>query len=332
VTILTAQPVVIQNSNIRGKGTLIQSYVDGAAKLTIRNNRAYGLNPGVKGRQVGRFLDVEGFGNVRVENNYMEGTAGIYLYDYRGNRTASQTVKVLRNVALNIDGRASDGNGGWLKKKANPEFYRQFFQINGVKGLVGAEVAWNQVTNQQGKSRVEENINIHNTTGTKGSPFKIHNNYITGGFPSDAIDATQYTSGGIMMSDNGSSFIHAFENHIINTGGVGMVISSGHDNRMYNNRILASGRLANGNLMPWSNTAAVIWNYNNEAGFTRNVGTGNVFGWVNGDGIRNDKYTPDGTWANNTPFGGKITNATMANELVRWKNKVAKAGVTLGPS
>ena len=161
-------------------------------------------------------------------------------------------MKVLRNVALNIDGRQSDGKGGWAAVASNPDQYKQFFQINGVQRLTGAEVAWNQIINQIGQSRVEENINIHATTGTAASPFLVHDNYIQGAYPANAIDAANYTGGGIMLSDNGSSYISAYGNEIVNTGSIGITITSGHDNHFANNRIVSSGLDAAGVMMPYS--------------------------------------------------------------------------------
>ena len=180
VTIATSQPVTIQNSIIRSRGALIASYGYNA-NLTVRNTQGFGLNPNVYGRYPGRFIDLENFSNLVVENNYMEGTSGIYLYQYTGNYTPAQTIKVMRNSALNIDGRYSDGKGGFLTGPFD-NYYVQFFQINGVKNLPEVEIAWNQVINEPGKSRVEDNISIFDSGGTPASPFRIHNNYIQGAY------------------------------------------------------------------------------------------------------------------------------------------------------
>jgi hypothetical protein len=304
------------------------------ANVTVRNTRGYGLNPNRRGKYPGRFLDVDGFSNIVVYNNYLQNTAGIYLYNYLGNHTAAQSVKVLRNVALNIDGRVSDGAGGWLNVAADPEHYKQFFQINGVQGLVGAEIAWNQIVNRAGQSRVEENINIHNTTGTARSPIKIHNNYIQGAYPSNAVDAATYTGGGIMLSDNGSSYLRAYGNQIVNIGSIGLIISSGHDNWFYNNRIVSSGLAPNGKPMPYSNVGAAIWNYNAEPTFINNGGYKNVIAWVNGEGVRNDYWMPEANtvWTGNKLLPDPITKATEAGEWQLWQQSLTKYKVKIGPT
>lgn len=327
VQIRTSEPVVIQNANIRSRSTLIASY-GYAANITVRNTRGYGLNPNVARRYPGRFLDVDGFVNVRLENNYMEGTSGVYLHGYRGNRTANQTVKVLRNSAKNIDGRFSDGRGGFLTGP-DDNYLVQFFQIDGVKSLVGAEVAWNQVINEPYKSFVEDNISIHNTTGTASSPFMIHDNYIKGGYPANAAGGG-YSGGGIMVSDNGSAYIRAFNNQVVSTSNYGIAISSGHDNGFYNNRIVSSGLLPDGRRIASQNVGAYIWNEDAPAPFSNNWGRDNVIGWAQGSG-RNDYWTPDASsWTNPIALPNPVTLATEANEWTIWQGKLGRSAVRVG--
>ncbi|MGE5611181.1 MAG: NPCBM/NEW2 domain-containing protein [Bacillota bacterium] len=329
VRIATSEPVTIVNSHITSRGDLIETSGYNA-NVTVRNTYGYGLNPNVRGRYPGRFLNVSGFVNVNLQNNYMEGTSGVYLDGYRGNHTANQTVKVIGNRARNIDGRYSNGNGGFLTGP-DDNYYVQFFQINGVKDLVGAEVAWNEVINDPYKSRVEDNISIHNTSGTSGSPFRIHDNYIQGGYPADAANDTSYTGGGIMLSDNGSAYVRAYNNQVISTTNYGMAISSGHDNQFYNNRIISSGYLADGTYIRGQNVGAYIWNQNGESTFRNNSGSNNVIGWVQSGG-RNDEWTPDAaSWTGNTSMSGAVSRTTEAGEFTLWQNKVSSSRVSVGP-
>ena len=251
VRIRTSQPVTIQNSIIVSRSTLIDAF-DCDANLTVQNTSGYALNPNVYGQIPGRFLDVDGFSRISVYNNYLEGTSGIYLYDYLGNHAASQSVRILYNSAKNIDGRFSNGRNGFLTGSDDNQFV-QFFQINGVHNLPGIEVAWNQVINDPGRSRVEESINIHDSSGTPTSPILIHNNYIQGAYAANPNRDTAYTGGGIMLSDNGTSHTRAFNNQIVSTSHQGISISSGYDNDFYNNRIISSGYLPNGRLNPAQN-------------------------------------------------------------------------------
>jgi len=73
VSVRTSQPVIIQNANIRSRGTLIDGS-DCVGNLTVRNVRGHGLNPTVHGLYPGRFLMVRGFANVVVEADSERGT------------------------------------------------------------------------------------------------------------------------------------------------------------------------------------------------------------------------------------------------------------------
>lgn len=331
VRIRTWQPVIIQNSNIRSRGSCIDVFgVRG--NVTVKNTNGYGMNPNVAGKYPGRFLDVDGFVNIVAVNNYMQNTSGMYFYNYVGNHTPKQTVTVMRNIAVNIDGRQSDGLGGWANVAANPDQYKQFVQFNGLQGMAGVQVAWNQIINQPNQSRVEENINLFNTTGSPTSPILVHDNYILGAYPGNAVDALDYTGGGIMMSDQGSSYITAYNNQVVNTGGIGITITSGHDNHFVSNRIISSGLSPAGVLMPWSNVGGSIWNADSNPTFGNNTAYNNIVGWVDGSGNRNDLWQPDGMTGlgANTSLPDPITKATEAGEWTIWQQKLAAGKVKLG--
>ena len=218
VTIRTAEPVVIANSRISSRSSLIKTRI-AHAKLTVRDTSGYGLNPDVRGRAPGRFLDAEGFDNIDLENNYLEGTSGIYLLDAN---VGSGTVRVIANRALNIDGRKSDGAGRLPRlQHPHPPQRRHHrgrlrracssWQLDKVRHVPGMEVAWNQVINEPGKSRVEDNINIYHSSGTADSPLLIHDNYIQGAYTikpwqGSYSDGTWnydwgYSGGGILLGD-----------------------------------------------------------------------------------------------------------------------------------
>jgi hypothetical protein len=201
-----------------------------------------------------------------------------------------------------------------------------------VRNLPGVEVAWNQVINEPGKSRVEDNVSIFSSGGTAASPFRIHNNYIQGAYGANAATERSYTGGGIMLSDVDTAYVHAYENQVIATTNYGIAISSGHDNAFYNNRIISAGILPDGRVPAAQNVGAYIWNMNGETGFVRNVGYGNLIGWNNGKD-RNDFWAPDAaSWTNNVSFAGAITPETEAFEFQLWLQKCIDLKVQVGPT
>src|SRR5205085_10743756 len=107
VLVKTTEPVTIENSVIRSKGDGIDSGVS-HTNITVKNVQAYGLNPNVYGRAPGRFIDVENFDAITVQDSYLENTAGIYLLSYAGNHTTASTIKIVDNKAKNIDGTNTD--------------------------------------------------------------------------------------------------------------------------------------------------------------------------------------------------------------------------------
>ena len=359
VTIRTTAPVIIENSNLQGKGNLIETAV-AHVDLTVRNSRGYGLNPGVAGRVPGRFLDGQSFDNIRIENNYIEGTSGIWLLSFKGQSATGDTVKILNNQVRNIDGRKSDGAGGWLDFNTRTRIsdgykedgYKlvQFVQLDKVQNVPGIEIAWNEVINEPGKSRVEDNINIFLSSGTAASPILIHDNYIQGAYTikpwqDNTSDGTwnydwNFSGGGILLGDGNptsagqaAAYVKAYNNQVVSTTNYAIAIAAGHDNVFYSNRMISSDRLPDGRTIVGENSGAYIWNsYKVTAShFYNNSGHDNHVGWLQGS-ARRDWWVPDATsWTNNNKFSGVITLNTEAAELASWKKKLATNHVTIGP-
>lgn len=336
IAIKTSEPVTIENITLRGSGDMITShYVH--ANATIRNVHAIGANPNVKDRAAGRFVSIEGFDNVSIENCTIEGTAGIYLLDYDGNRAAGNTVRIIANRAKNIDGRKSDGAGGYLPEPAE---LVQFLQLDKIRRVPGVEIAWNEVINEPGKSRVEDVISIYLSSGQPDSPIKIHDNFIRGAYPINP-ETEEFSGGGIMCGDgkgnrveNAPAYIHAFGNQVLDTVNYGIAISAGHDNQIYRNRIVSTGTLPDGKPIAAQNVGAYIWDSykSGEARFFNNSGQQNVSGWINKDG-RNDWWTPDASsFDNNAHYPGALTREVYDQEWNRWTEKCKSAQVQIGAS
>ncbi|MEO6435085.1 MAG: hypothetical protein ABIP55_04905 [Tepidisphaeraceae bacterium] len=345
VIVKTTAPVIIENSIVRGPGHLIVSRVD-HTNITIRNTKGYGTNPNVYGRSKGRFVSVEDFNHIVLDSNQLEGTAGIHLLNYAGHRTASNTIKITRNYAHNIDGRKSNGKGGYLDfnvrtrlsdgKKESGFNYAQFVQLDKVRGVGSIVIAWNRVVNDPGQSRVEDNISIYKSSGTKTSPIRIHDNSIQGAYTikpwqADRKDSVwaydwSYRGGGIMLGDGKGAtaaddpgFVKAYGNTIVSTTNHGIALAAGHDLEAYGNRIVSSGKLADGRTIAAQNVGLYIWD-SYHAGSTRfynNSARDNLVGWMKGTG-RNDWWRPGAaSFTNNQHWVGTITRATELAELTR---------------
>ncbi|WP_189089797.1 hypothetical protein [Deinococcus ruber] len=347
VTITTSEPVTIINSNIQGRGDLIQSrYV--RANLTVRNTRGFGLNPGMPAsakQTPGYFIHLEEFESANIQNNELTGTAGMYFRKFLGSTAKGQTIKILKNKALNIDGRYSDGENRF----SQDGFYRvQFAQFNDIKNIGNAEIAWNQIINEPGKSRVEEVINMYVSSGLPWSYISIHDNYIQGAYPTRPA-SDSYGGGGIMLGDghaetlsDASGYLAAFHNQVVATSNQGIAIAAGHDIQVYENRIISSGLLPDGTPIASQNVPGYVWDLHGDSRqgsrtFFNNFMRDNVVGWglpLKSPSAKAALWLPDcqSRCQGNTILAGPITLATEAQEFVLWQQKLQAANVVLGPT
>jgi hypothetical protein len=339
VKIDTAEPVIIESAFFRSAGDCISEGTD-HVNLTVRNSVGYSLNPNIAGRAPGRFVSLEHFNSVDLENNTLDATAGIYLGYYEGDHSAADTVKVIANAALNVDGRHSDGQGGFLTGPADYDDV-QFCQIAYTSALAGVEIAWNEVVNVPRQSRVEDNISIYRSSGTAASPIDIHDNFIYGGYPADPSNP-DYSGGGIMLGDgvgatlaNACGYVVAHDNQVIATTNYGIAIAAGHDSSFYNNRIVSSGVLSDGTRVAGQNTGAYVWNGAHDLFFANNSAYDNTIGWMafndSGQPARNDHWLPDAkVTTGNVSLPGPITLQTEAAEYPLFAQKLSAAGITVG--
>jgi chitinase len=337
VRIRTTEPVVIENALIRGSGNLIQSEITGV-RLTVRNTRGVGLTPSRSDARVGRFLNLENISSALIENNTLEQTAGMYFAGLNPARGANDTIRVLRNRAKNIDGRRPNGT----------HEYVQFVQFNGVRGLAGVEIAWNEVINEPGNSAVEDNINLFKSSGTATSPILIHNNYLQGAYPPDPT-ASGHTGGGIMLGDGqpesveaASAYAKAYRNQVVNTTHYGIAIANGHNLEFFENRIINSGFLPDGRRQGSANVGSYLVNgEDNDAlttpTFYNNSAHDNIIGyvawWVPGDNKRNDTWfrtcSPELCYSNES-LTGPITAQTEQAEFESWQEKSRSNNIEIG--
>lgn len=322
VTVKTSEPVLIENSTIRSAGHLI-SAPWASADLTVRNVAGEGLYPTVVGRPAGRFMHVEGYKNVTVENSYMDGTSGIYL----NTSDEGATVRIVGNRAHDIDGRRADGLGGY-----DGAAYVQFVQLNKGYSLRASEIAWNEVINRPYESRVEDVISVYKTSGRAGDPLRIHSNYIEGAFAADpATDG--YSGGGIMLGDAGGAYLHAYQNRVVATSNYGVAISGGHDNRIDDNVVVACGQLSDGTPIAAQNVGMYVWDMRDDETFANNGGSGNQVAWAHPDHVRNDWWTPDANdWSGNEKLyqDVSISCSFEADTYAAWLQEVDQVEASVG--
>ena len=363
IRITTREPVVIERSTLRGRGALIVADA-GAVDLIVRDTHGVGQNPNIAGRAAGRFLQAQEIAHLTVERCELDSTAGIYVHGLTKAPGVTPSLRIVSNLARNIDGRRSDGNGGYLPfntrtpengGKAEDGFdIVQFLQLDGVTGLSQGEIAWNHVTNEPYLSRVEDNISLYESSGTAEHPILIHDNCIVGAY---TIDPTRtdghrdgwnedwsYSGGGIMLGDGAgksletaSGYLRATHNVVVSTSNYGIAVASGHDTEVTDNQVIASGQLADGRGIAAQNVGIYVWDA--AKGKRRTPRTffaitvrGNEIGWAAKDKrSRNDWWLPDATAVDhNAHAPGPITPAIEMQAIAQWQSRAALAGQAPG--
>ena len=335
ITVETAEPVTIEDCDLKGDGPFIVA--GDHAQLKLVRVRLHGRLPTRNGETVGRFLTASNPDSLEVADCDLNRTGGIYVSGFGAAQTARPTISIHDNRVHNVDGRIRDGAGGF---RSHPHLV-QFVQLDKVRHVGQIEFAWNQVINDPGDSAVEDVISIFKSSGLRESPIRIHNNYIRGAYPIDPA-APNYSGGGIMLGDgaeanpdDGPAYVEAFNNQVLDTTNYGIAISAGHHCTFHDNRIISSG-LLQGRISPASqNVGAYIWDSNRKdfphANFHHNGGRRNEIGWTRGLG-RNEWWIPDATyWEQNLRIPGPITQQTVIDEWDRWQKKLAAHQATTHP-
>ena len=350
VTVATTAPVIIENSHIRSVGGLIKTSVAGS-NLTVRNSVGVALNAAAKGQPNGIFLEVSSPVRLDVENNYIENAqGGVIVHGYTGNRDGEQTIVIRSNRARNLNGLLSDGNGGYLPGEGTNRSQARFIQFDSVQAVPGIDVGWNEVINYPGRSLVEDNIDVYRSGGTANQPLEIHDTYIQGAYPYKAAQDA-YTGGGIKTDakpgDNAQevpAFNNIHDNQVVGTVNYGIQFAAGHDNVAANNRVISSGLLADGTRIAAQHVGMANADAAGAAvssSMYNNAMRDNLIGWTcwqascEPEGYRKDQYfpaSPADYSTNSVLAAGQITLDMENNEYQVWVNKMATAGIAVGPS
>jgi hypothetical protein len=344
VSIHTDAPVVIRNSVIGGRGNLIQiSGVKTGANVTVENVVGAALDPGVSGRGRESFVEAIGFNSLVVRNCTIRGTG----FGVRAVGASPSTLIIANNLALNLEDRASDGNGGVLPVRP---WMGHFVILHRVNAPNGADIGWNQIVQTMGQTSTEDAINIYESQGSKAHPIWVHDNYIEG--TSSAIPGRDYTGTALITDgDSGPNAVPTayviFDNNVIvQTSGSGIGIAYGHDITARANRVVSCGRDSSGKQYAWGASAAFILNYYKSPQFYNNTIIGTTGGMV-GPGPNNKPTAYNefvGTSGKPDPSnfirGSRFTDPCLSGgglnlhaediERKRWVAKVAAAHELIG--
>ncbi|MFD1467600.1 hypothetical protein ACFQ48_05145 [Hymenobacter caeli] len=333
VRVATAEPVVLDGCVLTGPGPLIVA--GEGADLTVRNCRGQGLPPTVDKEPTGRFVDAYRPRRLVVEHNEFAQTTGIGVNRWAGPGAPGQTLTMRYNRARNIDGRWRNATGGT---------HSSFLLLNTVQHLAGVEIAYNEVLNAPDKSLVEDNINLFNSSGTAGSPLRVHDNFVRGAYPfpatADHFTGTGLTTDGDAQTlTDAAGFVEADHNQFVATGNAAMNIAAGHDIYYHDNRAVTSGQLPDGRRFAAGFCGLGVFNFYKQPPtvFFNNRVVNNTVGFVRWGGHapfadRQDE-APDACapCAGTQHLPAPVTAATEQAEWARWQAKLAQNRVAIGP-
>jgi hypothetical protein len=224
--------------------------------------------------------------NITVDNSFFTNVAsGVYA-----EQTTNGGIVVNNNQFLNMVGPFPRG---------------QFVQFNNVSGA-GSAVTNNKGEDILNQSHAEDAISMYQSNGTASSPIMISGNWIRGGGPSSS-------GGGIMLGDEGGSYLVAQNNILVNPGEYGMAIAGGDHNSILNNTIYSTSQ-------SFTNVGLYVNSIN---GYTVTNATvsGNKVLFYNNNNYANNCWLAPGTnkpsgWDTSNTWGASLSSSILPSVII----------------
>jgi hypothetical protein len=194
--------MTISNLRITTTGSSPCISLSGCSNIIITNC--------ILGPSGGYGIELSGCSNITIGgNSFMNNTSGVLAASCTGG------IFVVDNQFANVDGPSPDGH------------LVQFRNCSGI----GNEISYNVAEDVLGvNSNPNDLINIFESSGTAASPILISNNMLRGGGPGGS-------SGGILVGDEGGSYINVTNNILVNPGQYGIAVPSGTNINIRNNEV-----------------------------------------------------------------------------------------------
>ena len=285
-----------------------------------------------------QFVNIGLFKSVHIEHNAITGYAtGVRLLNFDVDITrAGQVVRVRFNRFKNMDGRMSDGSGGYLLE------HKAGGQAIGLDTIRNAdvEIAWNEIINAPFQSQTEDVISTYESGGTSAKSVLIHDNYVQGNYAANPAAAIDFSGCGINLGDSPAKhpdvgYTDAYNNQVVSLQNSGICVTAGHHQRIRNNRVVSSSYILEGTLLGSSWRSGYTYNnYYNSPNWANNTMYDNAYSVADKNLQTQPNYTPSGTptevYNNTELFARAPTTADEQAEFTLWQQKVAANNITLG--
>lgn len=346
ISVRTKLPLTIENAILTGPANLID--IAAGSNVSVLNTTGSVTNPNVYNTQKGAFVTASSPASLLVKNCTVTGAHfGVYVAGFSGG--SGQTIQIIRNVFNNIDGRFSNGKGGYITSGVKGDPRAHAIQLNGVQARPNIDISWNQVIVKPFEGEVNDVINIYSSSGTSQNHLKVHDNYIQGALPTvPGVD--RYAGGGIITDGKSTdtaatatAWVDIYNNQVVMTANYGVAVAAGHDNNIFNNRVVSAGKLSNGTIytMTFANAAnnGNLQKQTTTTYFNNHVHN-NVLGLIrkdiSGNPVRSDWWLPgQNNNAENNIHLIPVSNTSPtlqdeAAEFASWQKKLVANNVQIG--
>lgn len=340
VTVQTNQEVILRDCDFYGSNKELVYARYGGCRLVIENCRFFGRPPLTSGVRMNRAVDFQFGPKFHFRNNTVQRTQGVYLGTY----TTGIDVDIRFNQFRAMDGRASDGAGGFLNS-SDTWFRCQAVQMNGATSMrtvaPGSIVAWNEAWNPFDEAWGEDMFSFYNTSGTEENPFVIEHNLVSRAARVPSTTTSQYSGGGIIVdggSNNAGEYLHIRSNTILESANYGIAIAGGAHNTIEDNLILRTG---------FNDEGEALANWDNGI-YVRDYSSTDVARWGNHSVINNDVgwQMANGSFRNlsvgdagfnltntgNTLRSAEVTKEDINAAVLAYRTARQAAGFTVGAS
>lgn len=331
INVNTAQPVIFDSCRFRSRSqhACVRCIVPGS-QITMRNCFGESLNPNYAGDAAGYFLKIGEPGSVVCENNTIIGGGGVLLAGKADGSTVATLIRIRYNKLRNLDGRLSDGAGGYQDEVSNNPAYFRARQVVQVTNITCADAAidWNDLIDTPLQSRREDAYNFITSKGAAGSYILVRNNYIGGGWSAKPF-ANTYSGCGL-VTEGASQYIEFRANRVVGASNMGAGLVGGSHYRLIDNRFVSTNKI-DGTYVVTANSSCVY----SDGSRTYVEATGNRYSWTRAGDLQSEFTIVPGTGNVNTDNVQLAVPATAAMEQAErdlWLADAAAAGVVCGSS
>ncbi len=185
--------------------------------------------------------------NVTIRNVRIAGTqqSGIYALGSSSIQVTESYISDTISGIYAVSSTLIDVSCNTIENPRGPIPRGQFVQFDKVTGA-NNRISCNVGRNEPGRGQPEDAISLYQSNGTPQSPITVAGNLIVGGGPSES-------GGGIMLGDDGGSYLLAEDNILVDPGQYGIAVASGNNMTIRGNSIL-------GRKQAFTNVGIYTWN------------------------------------------------------------------------